>query len=155
MPDIRRRIILISWRPAGHYVPDGPELILIIISVAQDAESSSPAIFHSRKLAKDLLPLGGVRGGSLPLPFIETVRWECEKTYCEKYTLEKTYDLVGKNDYTSTKSFRPNSQSIKQNGNTLTIVFLYPQQERVNLVHNIKTAQFLHLLKNSLRSLAV
>ena len=73
----------------------------------------------------------------------------------QKNTLEKTYDLVGKNDYTSTITFRPNSQSIKQNGNTLTIVFLYTQQERVNLVHNIKTAQFLHLLKNSLRSLAV
>jgi hypothetical protein len=89
--------------------------------------------------------------GALP----GTVRWECEKTYCGKYTLEKTYDLVGKNDYTSTITFRPNSQSIKQNGNTLTIVFLYTQQERVNLVHNIKTAQFSHLLKNSLRSLAV
>ena len=64
---------------------------------------------------------------------------KCEKTYCGKYTLEKIYDLVGRNDYTSTITFRPNSQSAKQYGNTLTIVFLYTQQERVNLEHNIKT----------------
>ena len=62
-----------------------------------------------------------------------------EKAYFGNYTLEKIYDLVGRNDYTSTITFRPNSQSAKQYGNTLTIVFLYTQQERVNLEHNIKT----------------
>ena len=49
--DLGRRIVLLGRCPARHNVPDSPNLVLIIISVAQDAESSSPAIFHSRKLA--------------------------------------------------------------------------------------------------------
>ena len=60
------------------------------------------------------------------------------KVYIGKYTLEKIYDLVGRNDYTSTITFRPNSQSEKLYGNTLTIVFLYTQQEREELENNIK-----------------
>ena len=63
---------------------------------------------------------------------------ECEETYIGNYTLEKIYNLVGRNDYTSTITFRPNSQSAKQYGNTLTIMFLYTQQERENLENNIK-----------------
>ena len=61
-----------------------------------------------------------------------------EKAYFGNYTLEKIYDLVGRNDYTSTITFRPNSQSEKLYGNTLTIVFLYTQQEREELEDNIK-----------------
>ena len=61
-----------------------------------------------------------------------------EKAYIGKYTLEKIYDLVGRNDYTSTITFRSNSQSEKLYGNTLTIVFLYTQQEREELEDNIK-----------------
>jgi hypothetical protein len=63
---------------------------------------------------------------------------ENEKTYFGNYTLEKIYDLVGRNDYTSTITFRSNSQSEKLYGNKLTIVFLYTQQEREGLENNIK-----------------
>lgn len=63
---------------------------------------------------------------------------ENEKTYFGNYTLEKIYDLVGRNDYTSTITFRSNSQSEKLYGNKLTIVFLYTQQEREELEDNIK-----------------
>lgn len=62
----------------------------------------------------------------------------CENTDCGNYTLEKIYNLVGRNDYTSTITFRPNSQSEKLYGNTLTIVFLYTQQEREELENNIR-----------------
>ena len=61
-----------------------------------------------------------------------------EKAYFGNYTLEKIYDLVGRNDYVSTITFRPNTQSEKLYGNTLTIVFLYTQQEREELEDNIK-----------------
>lgn len=63
---------------------------------------------------------------------------ESDKTYFGNYTLEKIYDLVGRNDYTSTITFCPNSKSAKQYGDTLTIVFLYTQQEREELENNIK-----------------
>ena len=61
-----------------------------------------------------------------------------EKAYFGNYTLEKIYDLVGRNDYVSTITFRPNTQSEKLYGNTLTIVFLYTQQEREELEDSIK-----------------
>lgn len=65
---------------------------------------------------------------------------ETENTekYIANYTLEKIYDLVGRKDYSSTITFRPNSLSARQYGNTLTLVFQYTQQERKELESNIK-----------------
>jgi hypothetical protein len=76
---------------------------------------------------------------------------ENEKTYFGNYTLEKIYDLVGRNDYTSTITFRSNSQSEKLYGNKLTIVFLYTQQEREGLENNIKKGAKANMNSNRYR----
>lgn len=57
--------------------------------------------------------------------------------YLGKYTIEKIYDMVGRNDYTSIITFSPDSTSAKLYGNILTVVFLFTQQEREELEDKI------------------
>ncbi|MDQ7959846.1 hypothetical protein [Flavobacterium lindanitolerans] len=49
------------------------------------------------------------------------------------YTLEEIYLLVGKNDKTAGITFKYESDSFKEYGSNITVVFIYTQKERENL----------------------
>lgn len=69
-------------------------------------------------------------------------RFGMELDHSDKgYSLERLYEIAGKEDRVVTVSFRAGSDSEREWGDSLTCLFLYTERERINLMEKFKKGE--------------